>query len=477
MLQGKAVVIGGGIAGLLSARVLSSHFEQIMVLEKDAYSEKAVTRNGIPQSHHIHILLMKGRQILTDLFPNLESVLISKGAHRVDLLADVKYHLATGFALRLKSGMYTIACTRHLLENTIRDELLTHCHNVKIKENTMATSLAKSTNGNEILGVNTISNNSLSSFYEGRLIVDATGRRSETAKWLEKIGFERPPQLKINSWIGYATQKYKLPDNLNLDWKSLIVMTKPPTNPRMAVIYPVEGDNVVMVGLLGIGKTYSPTDKDGFMEFAKQIGVDEVKGIIEKSKPISPIFGYRETGSRQYLFENMKKWPDNLVALGDSVCAFNPLYGQGITVTAICAKTLGNHLENDWQTNYHIKKGFSQSFQKKIAKVNSFPWLLGTSEDLRWPTSEGPRPNLLTTIMQKYANDVMLLGPESKLATRSFFAMMHMLKSPLVLFHPLIMTHLLYKKLAKKKHQKINQIICLLFVISVVIMIRNKHVV
>ncbi len=107
------------------------------------------------------------------------------------------------------------------------------------------------------------------------------------------------PQSKINSWIGYATQKYKLPDNLILDWKSLIVLTKPPTNPRMAVIYPVEGDDVVMVGLLGIGKTYPPIDKDGFMEFAKQIGVDEVKEIIEKSKPISPIFGYRETGSKQ----------------------------------------------------------------------------------------------------------------------------------------------------------------------------------
>ncbi len=93
---------------------------------------------------------MKGKQILTELSHNLEPVLISKGAHRVDLLADVKYHLATGFAVRLKSGMYTTACTRHLLENTIRDELLTRCQNVKIMDNTRATSLVKSTNGNEI---------------------------------------------------------------------------------------------------------------------------------------------------------------------------------------------------------------------------------------------------------------------------------------------------------------------------------------
>ncbi len=449
LLEGKAIIVGGGVAGLLAARVLSSHFEQAVVLEKDVYPEKAVPRNGIPQSHHIHILLMKGKQILTELFPNLESVLISKGAHKVDLLADVKYHLATGFAMRLKSGMYTIACTRQLLENSIRHELLIQCQNVKIIDNSRVTGLTKCTNGNRILGVNALSNDALSDFYDGKLIVDATGRRSETVQWLEKIGFEKPPKLKINSWIGYATQKYKIPNDLNLDWKSLIVLTNPPVNPRMAVIYPVEGDNIVMVGLLGIGKTYPPTDKGGFEEFAKQIGVVEVKEIIEKSKPVSSIFGYREIGSRKYLFDKMKKWPDNFIALGDSVCSFNPIYGQGITVAAMCAKILKSHLENNGKTNNPIEKGFSQSFQRKVAKANSFPWLLGTSEDLRWPSSEGPRPNLLTKIMQKYVNDVMLLGPESEIATRSFFAMLHLLKSPLVLFHPSIILHILYKKIVK----------------------------
>ena len=449
LLEGTAIIIGGGIAGLLAARVLSSHFNQVIVLEKDVYPEKALPRNGIPQSHHTHILLMKGKQILTELFPDLESVLISKGAHKVDLLADVKYHLATGFAMRLKSGMYTIACTRQLLENSIIRELMTQCQNVKIMDNTRVTSLTKCKNGNRILGVNTLSNNALSDFYDAHLIVDATGRRSEAVQWLEKTGFGKPPELKINSWIGYATQKYKMPTDLNLDWKSLIVLTNPPVNPRMAVIYPVEGDNIIMVGLLGISKAYPPTDKEGFMEFAKQIGVAEVKEIIEKSTPVSSIFGYREVGSRKYLFDRMKKWPDNFIALGDSVCSFNPMYGQGITVAAMCAKILKNHLENNIKTNNSIKKGFGQSFQRKVAKVNSFPWLLGTSEDLRWPISEGPRPNLLTKIMQKYVNDVMLLGPESEIATRSFFAMLHLLRSPLVLFHPLIILHILYKKLVK----------------------------
>ena len=134
--------------------------------------------------------------------------------------------------------------------------------------------------------VNTLSNNALPDFYYGPLIVDATGRRSEIVQWLEQISFGKPPILKINSWIGYATQKHKIHNDLNLDWKSLVVLTNPMVIPQMAVIHPVEGDGIVMLGLLGIGKTYPPTDKAGFMEFAKQTGVDEVKEITEKSKPV-----------------------------------------------------------------------------------------------------------------------------------------------------------------------------------------------
>ena len=78
--EDKAVVIGGGIAGLLAYRVLSEHFAQVVIIEKDHYPEGIGPRNGTPQANHVHVLLMKGKQILTDLFPNLERNLLDKGA-------------------------------------------------------------------------------------------------------------------------------------------------------------------------------------------------------------------------------------------------------------------------------------------------------------------------------------------------------------------------------------------------------------
>jgi len=69
MMLGKAIVIGGSIAELLAACVLSNYFKEIILIEKDNYVEGAKVRNGVPQANHVHILLVKGREILQDFFP------------------------------------------------------------------------------------------------------------------------------------------------------------------------------------------------------------------------------------------------------------------------------------------------------------------------------------------------------------------------------------------------------------------------
>jgi len=61
-----AVVLGGSLAGLLAARVLSDHFEHVTLIERDVYPETPETRRGIPQANHVHGLLLRGR-------PNAES--------------------------------------------------------------------------------------------------------------------------------------------------------------------------------------------------------------------------------------------------------------------------------------------------------------------------------------------------------------------------------------------------------------------
>ena len=119
----KAVVIGGSVAGLLAARVLSDHFEKVIILEKDNFTDNDKVRKGTPQANHIHLLLVKGKEILQEFFPELEEELQKIGVDEIDFLNDGRYLLPSGWAQRFPSGIITFGCTRILLEDIIRNQV------------------------------------------------------------------------------------------------------------------------------------------------------------------------------------------------------------------------------------------------------------------------------------------------------------------------------------------------------------------
>lgn len=434
----KAIVVGGSIAGLLAARILSDHFEEVILIEKDNYVDNDKVRNGIPQANHVHILLVKGREILESFFPELEKDLVKKGAHKIDFLNDTRYRLPSGWAPKFNSGIITFTCTRTLLENTLRYQIQ-KISKITIEKNVHITSLVlEKTNE---LSLKTKENEEI----QGDLIVDCTGRNTKTPSWLENIGFPKPRETKIDSFVGYATRRYIPLKNDNRKWRMLAILNKPTTNPRTGVIYPIE-DGKWLVGLYGIGKkNYPPTDEKGFLEFTKHLESRELYDAIKDATPDSEIHGYQIQGSRKYHYEEMLSWPKNFIVLGDAVSVFNPFYGQGITSAALGAKTLDEMLKNN-----KMEKGFTQKFQKRLAKAISIPWILGTSEDLRWPSTIGKKPDTITRLVQNYAQKVLLLAPKSTLATKSFLQMMHMIKSPTIIFHPVILLQLIVYSIWKK---------------------------
>jgi flavin-dependent dehydrogenase len=456
-----AIIIGGGVAGLLAARILCGHFKKTIIIEKDKYPSQAGPRNGTPQSNHVHVLLIKGKEILLNLFPEIERKLVAKGAHIVNLTNDVDYYVGTGYSINFESVLTTIACTRQLLEQEIRNEI-SRFPNVNIRQNTRATGLMitkdKETELRICKGVTVYSADTNSEeTITGDLVVDTSGRESKIAEWLEQLGYDKRKKTIVNSYIGYSTCWFKPTveqtavvdddddDDDKLIIKPTIILTNPPSNPYMGIMYPVEG-SLVLVGILGIGKNYPPTDKQGFLEYSKKLETLDIYNAIKDFELSGPIYGYRTTGSRQYHYERMNMWPENLVTYGDSVSSFNPFYGQGITVACIEAVTLDKTLREHKKRNRNLL-GFSTIFQKKISKINTLPWLLGTSEDFRWPSTEGIKPDIFTRYIQKYSHRVLLLTPKSKIAAKSFFEVMHMLRSPLILFHPLILIHIVIETL------------------------------
>ena len=196
----------------------------------------------------------------------------------------------------------------------------------------------------------------------------------------------------------------------------------------------------------GIGKNYPPTDEQGFLEFTKNLENNDLYDALKDATPDSEIHGYRVQGSRKYHYEDMERWPENFIVLGDAVAVFNPFYGQGMTSSALGAEVLGDMLKHG-----KMEKGFTRKFQKRLAKAISLPWILGTSEDMRWPTTVGKRPDMITRMVQNHAQRVLLLGPKSSLATKSFLQMTHMVKSPAIIFHPVILLQLIANSIWKKR--------------------------
>ena len=57
MTDKTALVIGASMAGLLAARILTGHFERVLVIDRDTLPDGPDVRGGVPQGKHVHALL------------------------------------------------------------------------------------------------------------------------------------------------------------------------------------------------------------------------------------------------------------------------------------------------------------------------------------------------------------------------------------------------------------------------------------
>lgn len=432
-----AIVIGGSIAGLLTARVLADYFDLVTILERDRFPEKPIPRPGVPQSHQLHVLLSQGLRIIEQLFPGIKDELAVKGASTIDWTADYRLLLPRGWAPRFPSKITSCSCTRNLLEATIRQRLSSYS-NVEFKEANFVTGLLSDTSNTGVTGVSVKDANGIEAELSAFLVIDASGRNSNAPNWLQSLGYDRPTQTAIDSFLGYSSRWYQSLSGEPFDYKVLYIIPSAPDCPRGAVLYQVEG-NYWIVTLIGVGRDYPPTDEAGFLDFAQSLRSPEIYEAIKDAQPISPIYGYQRTENRLRHYEQMSRLPENFLVVGDAVCAFNPVYGQGMTAAANGALTLDKCLKQYQHRSNEDAIGMGKHFQKQLAKANTYPWLIATGDDFRWPTTQGGQPNLMTRFMQWYVEQVMLTASQSAKVYKVLLKVLHLLEPPTVLFQPAVL--------------------------------------
>jgi 2-polyprenyl-6-methoxyphenol hydroxylase-like FAD-dependent oxidoreductase len=428
--RGHAIVIGASMAGLLAARVLAEGFGRVTIIERDAAPDGSAHRKGVPQGAHAHGLLARGLGVMTRLFPDLLPDLVAAGVPHVDFSA-LGFHQFGVWKRRCRTGIDGVMLTRPFLEWHVRRRVAALA-NVTILAGHRVTSLGTTGNDRHAAGVTALGDAGDAVALEADLVLDASGRGSRTPGMLQALGLGGPEESVIGVDLAYATRLYRRHDFTG-SWKGLLVMPRPPRGRRMGVLLAVEGDRWVCT-LGGWHGDHPPPGEAGFLDFARSLPVAELHDVIANSEPLSPIGVYRFPASLRRHYERMAL-PSGFAVLGDALCSFNPVYGQGMTVSAVQADVLATWLRESPAASTAV-------LQQRLAAVVDNPWLLAAGEDLRWPATRGPR-SLGTTLVNAYIGRLHRAAALDDAVTIAFYRVMHMLEEPETLFRPAMVTRVL----------------------------------
>jgi 2-polyprenyl-6-methoxyphenol hydroxylase-like FAD-dependent oxidoreductase len=385
---GQAIVIGGGMAGLMAAQVLSQHFAQVTIVDRDQLTEAPEVRNGVPQARHPHTLMVRGQEILEQHFPGLTDELIGQGALPIDASREVAFFVAGDWYKPTRhADTMAIAMSRPLLESTVYRRVLANPR-IQIKHAHDVVNIITDDQHRRVSGLVVHDRDgapSVQTRLHADVVVDASGRQSQAPHWLQELGYTPAAEFTINTFVGYATRIYQKPADFNEEWKALYIRPTVKTGPRGGMIIPLEGDRW-FVALLGANRDYPPTDEAGFNEFARSLPTPKLFEAIQHAEPLTKPNGYRRTDSRLRRYDQLPRYLDGLLVMGDAACVLNPVHAQGITAAAISSQALSESLQAHFKRHVAGEvSGLAAVFQKQLHQSLVGLWNTIAREDRRWP--------------------------------------------------------------------------------------------
>lgn len=440
ILGKQAVVIGAGIAGLSAARVLADHFEQVTVLDRDKLPTAAAHRTGTPQARHVHAMMTGGLLALSELFPDFESVLESAGAVPMRGGLDVRIERPgyDPFPVRdLK--IHNFAVSRSTLEFALRQCVLRHA-NIGIHSECRVTGIVTSADGTVVEGVDFHDADRVSQMLPADLVIDASGRGALTLAVLESTGRAAPEETSIGVDLGYSTAIYEIPDDAARGWKGVMTFPLVPQSSRGGLLLPFEGQRWVL-SLGGRGDDKPPGDEAGFLDYARQLRTPTIYNAIRDAKRIGEIARYVFPQSVRRHFELIQGWPRGLIPIGDSICQFNPVYAQGMSVAAKEAVLLRRLLVESRDATDPLAV-LAPMFFAEVNALLETPWIMAAIPDFVYPATTGQRPSDLQRNL-KFAAALTRLAAKKPDVHKLMVEVQNLVKPRSVYRRPLFMARIL----------------------------------
>jgi 2-polyprenyl-6-methoxyphenol hydroxylase-like FAD-dependent oxidoreductase len=427
-----AIVLGGSVAGLTAARVLSEHFARVTIIERDILPEGPEVRKGVPQCRQLHALLARGLQELERLYPGLRAALVAGGAIVGDAGRDLRWHHFGGFKREMTTTIQGAFVSRLFLESELRRRTLA-LPNVTVRQGYVVEGLLADDARERVTGA-TIRDRAKdkAESLTADLVIDATGRGSHAPRWLSALGYNAPPEAVVKVDIGYTSRLFRRDPVARV---GIIAAQEPPAGKRFGLAFPVEGERwlVLLGGMLG---DHAPQEERGFLDFARSLPTPDIAEIIDENEPLSDFVFHAFPQSRRRYYERLERLPSGFAAIGDAVCSFNPIYGQGMTVAAVEAAELEAWLHS-------AQADDPRRFYARIAPIVDVPWMLAVGEDFRYPQVTGPKPRG-TDLINAYTARLHRTAIRDTTVHLAFLRVAHLLAPPASIFRPQIVARVLF---------------------------------
>ncbi|TDC20499.1 hypothetical protein E1265_21945 [Streptomyces sp. 8K308] len=425
----RAAVLGGSIAGLLAARVLSDHADEVVVLERDdvalagAFGGGRDPRPGVPQGTQMHALLDAGRRRIDQWFPGFSAELVAGGAALADTGTDVHSYL-DGRRKVLVGGVEMVSATRPFLEAHLRRRTLA-LDNLRLVNGRVR---GLTFTGDRVSGVRYAGAGG-EDVLAADLVVDATGRASRIGAWLTEAGWPEPPMRRMHVDLGYATALFRRPEGPHGATLAQSLAAMPDGRLRLGTLGRVEGDLWIVL-VAGYADDRPAHGIDEFLLRCAQDPAAPFRQLAEDAEPIGEPVTYRHPDNRRRDFHLLDRFPAGLVAVGDTMASFNPIYGQGMSSATMHASCLESYLGSG-----RSPRDPAWSYFKQVRAVVDDAWQTSALNDLKLPHVTGPRPRGFK-VASRLSDLIVRASVTDPVIHRRFLAVAHMRSPARTLMRP-----------------------------------------
>ena len=441
--RGTAVVIGGSIAGIAAAKVLTESFDRVIVLEKDGRHSRREGRPGAAQGWHLHHLLTAGQIELERIFPGIVDDMVAEGAFKVDMADQYRIRLGGTWKKPGTSDIQIVCAGRPLLEWCVRRRLDDEPR-IEFRYEAEVGDLVYDRAGNCAIGVAVDRDGELD-VVPAEFVVDASGKNTRIPEFLEHLGIGAPEveQDIINCF--YSTMQHHVPPERQWDDKVMVICyAYRPYEDTYAAQYYTDSSRTILSTSLVAYNCYSPprTARE-FREFADLMPSPVVGENIDGLEAASPIYNFRYPNMLRLRYEKMRNLPRSLLVVGDAYTSADPVSGLGMTLALKEVREMQLLLARYGSGHRELPR----RYYRKISKMADTAWFVIREQNLRfdWIKDVDRKRPFYFGALTWYMDRVLELVHDDLDTYREFLAVVHLVKPPAALMTPKVAGRVLGK--------------------------------